>query len=134
MIAGFGKQTIVIGSAGDCDIVISAAGVAPHHARIVHEGHGKLVFIDNGQGESVAGGRPIAAGQTMLFDLSTPFSVGQGEIPLGHPAIGLMLMSRGGLEGPPGQLVIGQDPQQCQLVIHHPAICRQCTRCWRAIN
>ncbi|MET0593590.1 MAG: FHA domain-containing protein, partial [Polyangiaceae bacterium] len=36
MIPGFGKQAILVGSAPDCDIVLAAPGVAPHHARIIH--------------------------------------------------------------------------------------------------
>jgi len=36
------------------------------------------------------------------FDLQTPFSVGQAQIPLSHPAIGLMLMARGQFQAPRG--------------------------------
>jgi ABC-type multidrug transport system ATPase subunit len=122
MIPGFGKQAIVIGSAPDCDIVLAAPGVAPHHARIVHQGNGVLVFIDNGQGPSAGAGRPIPPGQTVPFDLQAPFSVGQAQVPIAHPAIGLMLMARGQLSAPPGELVIGHDPAQANLVIVHPAI------------
>ena len=122
MIPGFGKQTILVGSAPDCDIVLQAPGVAPQHARIVHQGGGQLVFVDNGQGPSAGGGRPIAPGQTVPFDLQTPFSVGQAQIPLSHPAIGLMLMARGQFQPPPGQVVIGRDPARCNLILQHPAI------------
>ena len=122
MIPGFGKQTILVGSAPDCDIVLPVPGVAPHHARLIHQGNGQLVFVDNGQGPSGGGGRPIAAGQTVPFDLQTPFSVGQAQIPLSHPAIGLMLMAHGQFQAPAGQLLIGQDPARCNLVIQHPAI------------
>jgi ABC-type multidrug transport system ATPase subunit len=124
MIPGFGKQAILVGSAPDCDIVLSAPGVAPHHARIIHQGGGQLVFADNGQGPSVAGGRPIGPGQTVPFDLVTPFSVGQTQIPLAHPAIGLMLMARGQHQAP-AQLVIGSDPATSSLVIQHPAVAKQ---------
>jgi ABC-type multidrug transport system ATPase subunit/pSer/pThr/pTyr-binding forkhead associated (FHA) protein len=122
MIPGFGKQAILIGSAADCDIVLPVPGVAPHHARIVHQGNGQLAFVDNAQGPSAGGGRPIAPGQTVPFDLQTPFSVGQAQVPLSHPAIGLMLMARGQFQAPPGQLLVGHDPQRCNLVIQHPAI------------
>ncbi len=125
MIPGFGKQAILVGSAPDCDIVIGAPGVAPHHARIVHQGNGVLAFVDNGQGPSAGGGRPIAPGQTVPFDLQMPFSVGQAQVPSSHPAISLMLMARGQLQAPAGQLVIGRDPAQCNLVIQHPAIAPQ---------
>ena len=122
MIPGFGKQTILVGSAPDFDIVIPMPGVAPHHARIVHQGNGQLLFTDNGQGPSAGGGRPIPPGQTVPFDLQTPFSVGQAQVPLAHPAIGLMLMARGQFQAPPGQLLIGRDPARCNLVLQHPAI------------
>jgi ABC transport system ATP-binding/permease protein len=126
MIPGFGKQTIVLGSAPDCDIVLAGPGVAPHHARIVHQGAGQLVFVDNGQGPSAAGGRPIAPGQSAPFDLATPFALGQGVvIPLAHPAIALMLMAQGQKPAPPGQIVIGRDPAQCSLVIQHPGVSGQ---------
>jgi ABC-type multidrug transport system ATPase subunit len=122
MIPGFGKQAIVVGSAPDCDIILAAPGVAPHHARIVHQGNGALAFIDNGQGPSAGAGRPIPPGQTVPFDLQAPFSVGQAQVPVAHPAIGLMLMARGTFSAPPGELVIGHDPAQSNLVIQHPAI------------
>jgi len=104
--------------------VLAAPGVAPHHARIVHQGGGQLVFADNGQGPSVAGGRPIGPGQTVPFDLVTPFSVGQTQVPPAHPAIALMLMARGQHQSP-SQLVIGSDPATSSLVIQHPAVAKQ---------
>jgi ABC-type multidrug transport system ATPase subunit/pSer/pThr/pTyr-binding forkhead associated (FHA) protein len=122
MLAGLGKQTIVIGSAPDCDIVLAAPGVAPQHARIVHQGGGQLVFVDNGQGPSWRGGQPVPPGVTVPFDFRTPFAVGQTSIPLGHPAIVSMLLSRGQAAAPGGLVVIGRDPAQAALVIQHPAV------------
>src|SRR4051812_13615181 len=126
MIPGFGKQTIVLGSAPDCDIVLTGPGVAPHHARIVHHGGGQLVFVDNGQGPSTAAGRPIPPGQSAPYDLATPFTVGQGVgVPLGHPAIALMLMAPGQKPSPPGQLLIGREASQATLVVQHPGVSAQ---------
>lgn len=122
MIPGFGKQSIVVGSAPDCDIVLMGPGVAPRHARIVHQGSGSLVFIDEGQGPSYSNGQPIARGQSVPFDLRTPFMVGQIAVPLAHPAIALMLMARGTGQGMPGTLAIGRDPSRAQLVLQHPAV------------
>ena len=122
MIAGFGKQTIIIGSASDCDIVLSGPGVAPQHARIVHQGGGQLLFADNGVGPSYAGGQPVAGGGSAPFDLRTPFHCGQVVVPLNHPAIALMLMERGTAQAPPGQLIIGRDPARATLAIHHPSV------------
>ena len=122
MIPGFGKQTIVVGSAPDCDIVLSGPGVAPHHARIVHQGGGALVFIDNGQGPSLANGQPIAPNQPVPFDGKTSFTVGQVAVPTQHPAIALMLMARGTGHGLPGTIPIGRDPSRVQLVLQHPSV------------
>ncbi|HQB45645.1 MAG TPA: FHA domain-containing protein, partial [Polyangiaceae bacterium] len=77
MIAGFGKQTIVLGSAADCDIVLAGPGVAPQHARIVHQGAGQLLFVDGGAGPSFAGGQMVPKGGSVPFDLRTPFACGQ---------------------------------------------------------
>jgi ABC-type multidrug transport system ATPase subunit/pSer/pThr/pTyr-binding forkhead associated (FHA) protein len=122
MIAGFGKQTILLGSAPNCDIVLSGPGVAPQHARIVHQGGGQLLFVDNNVGASFVGGQPIQAGGTVPFDLRTPFACGQVPIPLNHPAIALMLMERGTMQAPPGQLIIGRDAARATLAIHHPSV------------
>lgn len=124
MIPGFGKQTITIGSAPSCDIVLTGPGVAPEHARIVHQGGGQLFFVDGGAGPSFAGGQPVAPRSTMPFDLRTAFACGQVAVPLNHPAIGLMLMERGALSPAPlpGQLVVGREPAKASLVIRHPSV------------
>src|SRR5689334_6608026 len=123
MLPGFGKQTIVLGSAPDCDIVLTGPGVAPHHARIVVQGPGQLVFVDGGQGPSTVAGRPLPPGQSAPFDFSTPFAVGQNvAVPLGHPAIALMLFAQGQVASPPGHLIIGREPAAATLVVHHPAV------------
>ena len=89
-----GPVRVVIGSAPDCDVVLSAPGVGPHHASIVlHEG--QLWFVDGGQGPSFAAARPVPPGQSVPFDGVTRFAVGQVEVPLGHPAIAQLLILRG---------------------------------------
>src|SRR6185503_20293136 len=100
MIPGFGKQTITIGSAPTCDVVLAGAGVLPEHARIIHQGGGKLLFVC-GAGQATANGRPLAPGEQVAFDLRTQFTVGSAAVPLNHPAITLCLMVRGALNPPP---------------------------------
>ncbi|HYQ27312.1 MAG TPA: FHA domain-containing protein [Polyangiaceae bacterium] len=122
MIPGFGKSTIVIGSAPHCDIRLGAPGVAPEHARIEHRGGGSLVFVDNGVGPSFANGAPLAPGASAAFDFHTEFAVGQAPVPKAHPAITLMLLERGKAAFTPGQLVFGRDPARTNITIHHPNV------------
>ncbi len=124
MIPGFGKQTISIGSAPACDVVLSGDGILPEHARIVHQGGGKLVFMVAGPGAAAAG-RPISPGEQVPFDFRTQFSIGPVMVPLNHPAITLMLMAQGTVQVPPGHLQIGRDPARASLVIAHPSVSSQ---------
>ena len=62
MVPGLGKQTIVVGSAPHCDIRLGGPGVAPEHARIVHQGGGALVFVDLGAGPTTGERRARLAG------------------------------------------------------------------------
>ncbi len=122
MIPGFGKEQISIGSAPDNEVVLQGPGVAPRHARIVKQGNG-LVFFDAGAGPSLANGAPVAPNQPVPFDFRTQFVVGQGvPVPLSHPAIVLMTMSRGNVTAPPGHLVIGREPAGASLVIASTAV------------
>src|SRR5512140_2812111 len=125
MIPGFAKQSIIIGSAPSADIRLTGAGVAPEHARIVHEGGGRLVFVDAGVGSSFAGGQPMAPGSSVPFDFRTSFAVGQATVPLTHRALTLMLLEWGQARSAPGTLVIGRDPARCGLVVHHPNVSGQ---------
>jgi ABC transport system ATP-binding/permease protein len=125
MIPGFGKQTIVLGSAPSCDIVLNGPGVAPAHARIVHSGGGQLLLLDAGAGPTTANGQPVPPGGQVPFDFRTTFALGSVAVPLNHPAIILMLMARGSNPAPPGQLVIGREPSRATLVIHHPSVSSQ---------
>ncbi len=124
MIPGFGKQTISIGSAPACDVPLHGDGILPEHARIVHQGGGKLVFMASAPGAAAAG-RPIAPGEQVPFDFRTQFTIGAAMVPLNHPAITLMLMAQGTQQAPAGQLVIGRDPARASLVVAHPSVSSQ---------
>src|SRR5262249_40350921 len=129
VIPGFGKQNLTVGSLPTCDIVLggtAADGVMPEHARIIHLGGGKLVFVC-GNGVAHANGRALRPGEQAPFDLRTQFTVGPGQIPipLHHPAITLSLMSTGTLQVPPGQIVLGRDPSRASIVVQHPSVSSQ---------
>lgn len=124
MVPGFGKQIVTIGSAPSCDVVIPDASVFPEHARIVHHGGGRLVFV-GGPGPSMANGRPIAAGEEVPFDFRTQFVVGNAPVPLNHPAIVMSIMTAGTVAPPPGHVVIGRDPARASLAIQHPSVSSQ---------
>ncbi len=122
MIPGLGKQIITIGSAPHCDITLTGAGVAPEHARLVHQGGGKLWFSNLDQGQSAADGRLLSPGEQVPFDFRTRFFVGEAEVPFDHPAIALTLMGQGQQSAPPGQLIIGRDPARASLLLQHPSV------------
>ncbi|HEX7670020.1 MAG TPA: FHA domain-containing protein [Polyangiaceae bacterium] len=122
MIPGFAKQSIVIGSGPTADIRLGGAGVAPEHARIVHEGGGRLVLVDGGAGPTTMNGTPMAPGSRAPFDFRTQFVVGSAPVPLVHRAITLMLLERGNAPVTPGQLVVGRDPARAAIVVHHPNV------------
>jgi ABC-type multidrug transport system ATPase subunit/pSer/pThr/pTyr-binding forkhead associated (FHA) protein len=125
MLPGFGKQTIVIGSAPHCDVVLQGPGVAPEHARIVHQGNGRLVLMDAGAGQTLCNGQPLAPGAQAPFDFRTAFQCGGAQLPLNHPAVVLMLMAPGQQPAPPGQVIVGRDPTRSSLVIQHPSVSSQ---------
>jgi ABC-type multidrug transport system ATPase subunit/pSer/pThr/pTyr-binding forkhead associated (FHA) protein len=126
VIPGFGKQNLIVGSLPSCDVVLTGDGIQPEHARIVHLGGGKLLFVC-GSGAAQAGGRPLAPGEQAPFDLRTQFTVGRGQVPvpLHHPAITLALMATGTLPAPPGQIILGRDPSKASIVIQHPSVSSQ---------
>src|SRR5262245_24992499 len=101
MIPGFGKEQISLGSAPDNDVVLQGPGVASRHARLVKQG-GNLMFVDGGAAPSFSNGAPVAPNQSVPFDFRTQFSLGQVQVPLSHPAIVLMVMSRGQQSAPAG--------------------------------
>ncbi|HEY3233676.1 MAG TPA: FHA domain-containing protein, partial [Polyangiaceae bacterium] len=118
MIPGFGKQSVTIGSAPHCEIRLGGPGVMPEHARIVHQG-GTLVFINGTTGQSFANGAPLGPGAEVSFDFRTQFAVGQAAVPNAHPALALMLMSRGSGVVTPGQVSCGREPSRSNIVIGH---------------
>jgi len=124
VIPGFGKQNLTVGSSPSCDVVLAGEGVLAEHARIVHQGGGKLLFV-NGPGTSSAGGRQLGPGEQVAFDFRTQFVAGRVPIPLHHPAITLSLLTTGTLNAPPGQLILGRDPTKASLVIQHPSVSSQ---------
>src|SRR5690242_21224152 len=95
MLPGFGKATLLVGSAPHCDIRLGGPGVAPEHAHIAHGGGGHVTFTDLGAGQSSVNGQPIAARTPVPFDFRSQFAVGQSPVPLAHPALTLMLMEQG---------------------------------------
>jgi ABC-type multidrug transport system ATPase subunit/pSer/pThr/pTyr-binding forkhead associated (FHA) protein len=125
MIPGFGKQTITIGSAPHCEIHVGGPGVAPEHARIVHQGGGQLVFVDGGMGQTFVNGQPVPPGSTHPFDFRAQFMVGQTPVPNAHPAVALMLMQKGELASAPGKIVFGRDAARANIVIQHPNVSGQ---------
>jgi ABC-type multidrug transport system ATPase subunit/pSer/pThr/pTyr-binding forkhead associated (FHA) protein len=122
LVPGLGKQTLLIGSAPHCDIRLGGPGVAPEHARIVHQGGGMLVFVDNGAGQTFANGAPFPPGSSAAFDFRTQFAVGQTPVPNAHPAITLALMELGKAPVAAGQLTFGRDPARVNVVIAHPNV------------
>jgi ABC-type multidrug transport system ATPase subunit/pSer/pThr/pTyr-binding forkhead associated (FHA) protein len=122
MFPGFGKQTLSIGSDPRCDIVLQGPGVAAEHARLTHQGGGKVMFVNLGTGPSSAQGRTLGAGEQVPFDFRTPFQVAGQNLPFDHPAITLSLMAQGQQAAQAGRVVIGRDPTQVTLVIQHPSV------------
>lgn len=122
MISGIGKSSVTIGSGPSCDIRVGGVGVAPEHARIVHDGQGHLAFVDLGTGPSLVGGAPVAPQSQQPFDFVAQFVVGHAPVPNTHPAIVAMLMQVGRLAPTPGQMVVGRDPERVHLVIQHPNV------------
>nr|AQQ74811.1 hypothetical protein [uncultured bacterium] len=122
MIPGFGKQSITIGSAPDCDVRLMGPGVLPVHARLNHMGDGHLVFQDEGSGTCTVNGQPLPPQGNAPFDFRTQFAVGGVPVPLAHPAITLMLLARGSAPHTPGQIVFGRDAARANIVVQHRAV------------
>jgi ABC-type multidrug transport system ATPase subunit/pSer/pThr/pTyr-binding forkhead associated (FHA) protein len=122
MIPGLSKSTLLVGSAPHCDIRLGGPGVAPEHARLVHQGGGNVVFTDAGAGPSAANGQPLPPGGSAPFDFRAQFTVGQSPVPLAHPALALMLMEPGKAPVTPGQVVLGRDPARANFVVNHPNV------------
>jgi ABC-type multidrug transport system ATPase subunit/predicted component of type VI protein secretion system len=113
---------------------LSAPGIGPEHARIVHQGGGKLVFIPSlphtfVQVQGPQGGatqtRPLQPGEQIPFDFRTAFTIANVTVPLSHPSILMMIMTVGQVNAARGQLVVGRDPGRSSLVIQHPSVSSQ---------
>ncbi len=125
MIPGFGKQTITIGSAPGSDIRIGGPGVKPSHAQIEKRAGGALVFV-NGDGATRADASALGPGEERPFDFRAAFVLGDATpLPPSHPAIALMLLSKGQLPPHTGDIRIGRDPAQNDLVVQHPNVSGQ---------
>jgi ABC transport system ATP-binding/permease protein len=125
MISGFGKQSISIGSSPSSDIRLGGPGVQPTHARIERKPNGSLVLI-NGSGSTRAAGEALGPNEERSFDFITSFTLGEGAaLPLTHPALTLMLLSRG--QAPPGsgEIRFGRDPARNDIVVQHPIVSGQ---------
>jgi ABC-type multidrug transport system ATPase subunit/pSer/pThr/pTyr-binding forkhead associated (FHA) protein len=118
----FGPEQIGVGSAEDNAIVVP--GAAPHHARLLLQ-NGALVFIDLGGGLTAANGAPVPPGQVVPFDFRTMFALNGHPLPLSHPALLLLIMSRGTQPAPPGQILVGREPTRASLVISNAAVSGQ---------
>jgi ABC-type multidrug transport system ATPase subunit/pSer/pThr/pTyr-binding forkhead associated (FHA) protein len=122
MIPGFGKQTLTIGSGAHCDIVLHGAGVSAEHAKLIHHGGGRLMFVNGSAGATTAGGRAMSAGESAPFDFRMQFQLGEANLPFDHPAITLSLMALGQQTAPPGRLVLGRNPTLTSVVLQHPSV------------
>lgn len=122
MLVGLGKSPLTIGSDGDCDIVLTGAGVKAVHAELRHQPDGGFVFVNGTTGASTADGRSMAPGEEAPFDFGTIFQIGEAVVPLDHPAITKSLLSRGEVAARPGQLIIGRDPTRVTLVLQHQSV------------
>ncbi|HET9958035.1 MAG TPA: FHA domain-containing protein, partial [Polyangiaceae bacterium] len=116
-----GKTRVLIGSAPHCEIRLAGPQVMPEHAAIVLQ-NGALSFVDAGIGVSELNGHPLARGASAPFDFRSEFRVGHVPVPNLHPALALMLMSRGSAPFKPGELTFGREPARCNIAIAHPNV------------
>lgn len=120
MFEDLGKQVIFIGSGADCEVRLLGNQVQARHARIVQD-NGKLYF-ENGTGPATCNGSPLAPNARQEFDFTNEFKVGDVAVPLAHPAIVQMLLSKGELPAEPGSLTFGRDPSRSHVVVRHPNV------------
>ena len=126
MISGFGKQSISIGSSPSSEIRLGGPGVQPAHARIERKANGALVLINGASGSTRAGGEALGPNAEHAFDFRTSFTLGEGSpLPLTHPALTLMLLSRGQAAPSSGEIRIGRDPARNDIVVQHPIVSGQ---------
>lgn len=118
---GLGRQSLRIGRSSEAELRIEGEGVAEIHAELVHQGQGRLVFVALAPGCS-AGPRPIESGELVAYDFHAEFRVAGHLVPLTHPQICAMLMTRGALPPEPNRLVVGRDPERVHLVLASPGV------------
>jgi len=122
MISGIGKPQLTVGSSPTADIVLQGAGVGPNHLSISMQG-GQLVATDLGtQGGSSHAGVPMQPGVPMPLQPQQPLYAGQTQVPLNHPAIGLLMLGQGSAPPQPGRVSIGREPTRVNVTITHPAV------------
>lgn len=122
MIPGIGKPQLTVGSSPTCDIVLQGPGVGPNHMTLSMQG-AQLVATDLGTGGgSSHAGQPMQPGMPMPVQHQQPLYAGQTQVPLNHPAVGLLLLGQGTAPPQPGRLSIGREPTRVNLTITHPAV------------
>jgi ABC-type multidrug transport system ATPase subunit/pSer/pThr/pTyr-binding forkhead associated (FHA) protein len=133
MTFGFGKQSINIGSGPDSDIRLGGPGVKALHARIDRKNSGALAFVNLEGSATRTEARPLGSGEEHSFDFRTAFTLGEATpLPLTHPAITGLLLSRGQLSPHAGPLRLGRDPSQNDVVVQHPNVSGQHAQLARA--
>ena len=121
MIPGIGKPQLTVGSSPTADIVIQGPGVGPNHLSISMQG-AQLVATDLGtQGGSSHAGMPMQPGVPMPLQPQQPLYAGQTQVPLNHPAIGLLMLGQGSAPPQPGRVSIGREPTRVNVTRHGPA-------------
>jgi len=122
MIPGIGKPQITVGSAPTADIVLQGPGVGPNHLSISMQ-NGTLVATDLGTGGgSSHAGVPMQPGVPTPIQPQGPLYAGQTQVPLNHPAIGLMLLTQGTAPPQPGRISIGREATRVNVAAVHPAV------------
>jgi ABC-type multidrug transport system ATPase subunit/pSer/pThr/pTyr-binding forkhead associated (FHA) protein len=122
MIPGIGKPQLTVGSSPTCDLVLQGPGVGPNHLSITIQ-NGQLVATDLGTaGGSSHAGAPMQPGVPTPLHPQQPLYAGQTQVPLNHPAIGLLLLAQGSAPPQPGRLSIGREPTRVNVTVAHPAV------------
>lgn len=115
------QQTLVIGSAPGCDIVLQGPDVAPRHAML--SWRDGLILQDAGQGRTLVDGRMLAPGETVqLAGFHANVLLGSVRLPLTAPQVSRLFVDRSALPIERGAVVLGRDPGRAHLVVGHPTV------------
>lgn len=125
-----GRTSWIVGSAPDCDIVVSQAFVSGRHCRLsIHDGRYVLEDLGSTNGTYV-NGRRLSAKAPVQIAASDQVTLG-GTLPLPWPerkASGISPVPASSASGAPrasapgaGSLTIGRDPQ-CEIHLDYPMI------------